>query len=133
MVFTEEEAFKKTQIMAVCEMCDCKIPDAKSCYCNPVLITFMCVDCFSSVPTIKEMETLIDKIKQRQKEWTIKKETYVSFLSMTGEGVSPLKPPQEREGVSPLKPQQEMEDTTPPTPTPQILDGEEKNPFTLHI
>jgi len=129
MVFTEEEAFKKTQIMAVCEMCDCKIPDAKSCYCNPVLITFMCVDCFSSVPTIKEMETLIDKIKQRQKEWTIKKETYVSFLSMTGEGVSPPKPQQG--GDTPLPPQRE--DTTPPTPTPQILDGEEKHPFTLHI
>jgi len=89
MVYTEKEAQKKTELLAVCEMCECKIPNAKSCYCNPTLLTFMCVECFSHVPTIKEMEALIEKIKENQILWSEKKEKYISFLELSAQVIQP--------------------------------------------
>jgi hypothetical protein len=102
MVFTEVEAHKKTEILAVCEMCECKIPNAKSCYCNPTLLTFMCIECFSHVPTIQEMELLIEKIREQQIEWTIKKEKYISFSQLGIETPIPPHVEVDTQVVSPL-------------------------------
>ena len=42
----ETEAIKKKEMMAVCSMCELPVPDAKSCYTDPVDFTFLCIHCF---------------------------------------------------------------------------------------
>jgi hypothetical protein len=92
MVMMETEAVKKKELMAVCSMCELPVPDAKSCYTDPVDFTFLCIHCFHNIPTIKEMETLIEKIRHNQKYWTDKKAKYVSFLSLQPDNGNPIPP-----------------------------------------
>ena len=88
----EQEALKKKEMLAVCEMCETAVPDAKSCYCNPVDFTFLCLNCFTHIPTVEEAESLILKIRENQKMWTAKKDKYKEFLSLQPENGKPIPP-----------------------------------------
>ena len=87
MVFVEQEAHKKTEVLAECEMCESKIPDAKSCYVNPVEMKFLCVKCFSDVPTLDDAEELCRKIIKHQAFWSKRKDEFVSFTTLGAKSV----------------------------------------------
>jgi hypothetical protein len=87
MVYTEVEAQKKTELLAVCEMCESKIPNAKSCYVNPVEMKFLCVKCFSDVPSVADAEELCRKIIKHQAFWSKRKDEFVSFSTLGAKSV----------------------------------------------
>ena len=80
MVYIENEAQKKTEILAVCQLCECKIPNAHSCYIDTVKLEFLCKDCYNDTPSISEMEALIEKIRKEQRRWSEKKLQFQPFL-----------------------------------------------------
>ena len=82
MVLVEKESEVKAGLLAVCEMCEAKIPDAKSCYVDPVQMKFLCVQCFTQVPSIQEAEELCRKIIHHQAYWTKRKNEFIAFTDM---------------------------------------------------
>lgn len=89
MVFIENEAMKKTELLAVCELCDIKIANAQQCFIDMEHLTFMCRDCYEDTPSLKDMEELIEKIRSEQQRWGEKKLRYKAFAPETSAPIFP--------------------------------------------
>jgi hypothetical protein len=87
MVLVEKESEIKAGLLAVCEMCEAKIPDAKSCYVDTIKMKFLCVQCFTQVPTIEEAEELCRKIIKHQAFWAKRKNEFVAFSHMNAKQI----------------------------------------------
>jgi len=85
MVQYEKELEKKTELLAKCEMCECCVPDAKSCYINHAKLTFLCLQCYNDIPSEAETERMVEKLRAYRKVWACKKLEYQSFISVATE------------------------------------------------
>ena len=94
MVLFEKELERKTELLATCEMCGGNVPDAKSCYVDHSKLTFLCVQCFTDIPSEAETERMIAKLIAYQKLWSDKKAEYVKFISVAKEVNLPLQTPE---------------------------------------
>ena len=96
MVLFEKQLEHKTELLAKCEMCECCVPDAKSCYVNHARLTFLCLQCYDDIPTLEETERMVSKLRLHQKTWAEKKAEYQSFISIATPVVKPTEMPELR-------------------------------------
>ena len=94
MVLFEKMNERKTELVAMCEMCESPVQSAQDCYVDHSRLTSMCVTCFHHIPSLEETEQMVAKLRAYQKLWAGKKELYQSFISVAKEVNLPLQTPE---------------------------------------